>query len=326
MIKRYLRAAIQRDAALHLMLINQRLPKDFMQSRACIGAKSAYSAYQADQGGTQMGIILGIDVGGSTTKIVGLTPGGELISTMTVRAYDQITSLYGALGHYINANKFSLSDVERILVTGVGSSYLSGDIYGIPTQRIEEFSAIARGGLALAGLDEAVVVSMGTGTAFIHAHGKDYSHIGGSGVGGGTIVGLGKKLTGASDHESLCALAERGSLSHVDLTIGDISKNDIEKLGSEITAANFANVKDSATDCDLALGVVNMVLQTILTLAVFACKNSSVKKVILTGALTGLRELLPMIELFKTLYPVEFIVPENAAFATAVGAALHSID
>ena len=51
-----------------------------------------------------------------------------------------------------------------------------------------------------------------------------------------------------------------------------------------------------------------------------------VKKVILTGALTGLRELLPMIELFKTLYPVEFIVPENAAFATAVGAALHSID
>ena len=242
MIKRYLRAAVQRDAALHLMLINQRLPKDFMQSRACIDARGAYFAYRADQGGTQMGIILGIDVGGSTTKIVGLTPGGELISTMTVRAYDQITSLYGALGHYINANKFSLSDVERILVTGVGSSYLSGDIYGIPTQRIEEFSAIARGGLALAGLDEAVVVSMGTGTAFIHAHGKDYSHIGGSGVGGGTIVGLGKKLTGASDHESLCALAERGSLSHVDLTIGDISKNDIEKLGSEITAANFANV------------------------------------------------------------------------------------
>lgn len=142
------------------MLINQRLPKDFMQSRACIGARGAYFAHRADQGGTQMGIILGIDVGGSTTKIVGLTPGGELISTMTVRAYDQITSLYGALGHYINANKFSLSDVERILVTGVGSSYLSGDIYGIPTQRIEEFSAIARGGLALAGLDEAVVVSM----------------------------------------------------------------------------------------------------------------------------------------------------------------------
>ena len=212
------------------MLINQRLPKDFMQSRACIDARGAYFAYRADQGGKQMGIILGIDVGGSTTKIVGLTPGGELISTMTVRAYDQITSLYGALGHYINANKFSLSDVERILVTGVGSSYLSGDIYGIPTQRIEEFSAIARGGLALAGLDEAVVVSMGTGTAFIHAHGKDYSHIGGSGVGGGTIVGLGKKLTGASDHESLCALAERAKTLVIRCTKWNFARRELKNL------------------------------------------------------------------------------------------------
>ncbi|MBQ7060450.1 MAG: pantothenate kinase, partial [Clostridia bacterium] len=130
-----------------------------------------------------MGIILGIDVGGSTTKIVGLNSDGSLISAMMVRAYDQITSLYGALGHYINENKLSLSDVEDIFVTGVGASYLSGDIYGIPTHRIEEFSAIARGGLALAGADEAIVVSMGTGTAFVKADGKGYQHIGGSGVG-----------------------------------------------------------------------------------------------------------------------------------------------
>lgn len=151
MIKRYLRAAIQGDAALHLMLINQRLPKDFMQSRACIGARGAYSAYRADQGGTQMGIILGIDVGGSTTKIVGLTPGGELISTMTVRAYDQITSLYGALGHYINANKFSLSDVERILVTGVGSSYLRATFTAFRLSVLRNFPRSRGAGLLLPG-------------------------------------------------------------------------------------------------------------------------------------------------------------------------------
>lgn len=32
MIKRYLRAAVQGDAALHLMLINQRLPKDLCKA------------------------------------------------------------------------------------------------------------------------------------------------------------------------------------------------------------------------------------------------------------------------------------------------------
>ena len=47
-----------------------------------------------------MGVILGIDIGGSTTKIVGLRPDGGMISMLRVRAEDQVTSLYGALGNY----------------------------------------------------------------------------------------------------------------------------------------------------------------------------------------------------------------------------------
>ncbi|MBQ2191650.1 MAG: type II pantothenate kinase [Clostridia bacterium] len=273
-----------------------------------------------------MGIILGIDVGGSTTKIVGLRSDGSLISTMMVRAYDQITSLYGALGHYINDNRISLGDVEDIFVTGVGSSYLTGDIYGIPTHRIDEFSAIARGGLALAKVDEAIVVSMGTGTAFVSAGPDGYSHIGGSGVGGGLLLGLGKKLANASDFESLCSIAATGNLSNVDLTVGDISKSDIEKLSSEMTAANLANIKDGATDGDLALGLINMVLQTILTLASFACRDSGINSVILTGSLTELQWLEPLVEWFRSMSSVNYIIPPDAAFATAVGAALHCKD
>ncbi|MBQ1684451.1 MAG: type II pantothenate kinase [Clostridia bacterium] len=273
-----------------------------------------------------MGIILGIDVGGSTTKIVGLRSDGSLISTMMVRAYDQITSLYGALGHYINDNRISLADVEDIFVTGVGSSYLTGDIYGIPTHRIDEFSAIARGGLALAKVDEAIVVSMGTGTAFVSAGPDGYSHIGGSGVGGGLLLGLGKKLANASDFESLCSIAATGNLSNVDLTVGDISKSDIEKLSSEMTAANLANIKDGATDGDLALGLINMVLQTILTLASFACRDSGINSVILTGSLTELQWLEPLVEWFRSMSSVNYIIPPDAAFATAVGAALHCKD
>lgn len=273
-----------------------------------------------------MSIILGIDIGGSTTKIIGLRPNGELISTMMVRAYDQITSIYGALGNYINANQISLSDVEKIYITGVGASYLNGDIYGIPTIRIEEFSAIARGGLALANTDEAVVVSMGTGTAFIHALGKEYSHIGGSGVGGGTIIGLGKLLIGSTDFENICTLAEEGCLNNVDLTVGDISRSDIERLGTDITAANFGNIKDVVTDCDIAMGLINMVMQTIITMAAFACRGLSVRKIILTGALTRMDKLEKIVEACKALYPFEFIIPDNAVFATAVGAALHYED
>lgn len=46
-----------------------------------------------------MAIILGIDIGGSTTKIVGLRPDGSVIAKRRVQAQDPITSLYLSLIH-----------------------------------------------------------------------------------------------------------------------------------------------------------------------------------------------------------------------------------
>ena len=51
-----------------------------------------------------MDVILGIDIGGSTTKIVGLRTDGSVISMLRVRAEDQVTSLYGALGNYLTSS------------------------------------------------------------------------------------------------------------------------------------------------------------------------------------------------------------------------------
>ena len=73
-----------------------------------------------------MEVILGIDIGGSTTKIVGLRTDGSVISMLRVRAEDQVTSLYGALGNYLTSNGLSLGDVRRVVLTGVGASYVEG--------------------------------------------------------------------------------------------------------------------------------------------------------------------------------------------------------
>lgn len=113
-----------------------------------------------------MDVILGIDIGGSTTKIVGLRTDGSVISMLRVRAEDQVTSLYGALGNYLTSNRLSLRDVRRVVLTGVGASYVEGDIYGLPTCKVGEFSASGTGALALSGQSSAVVVSMGTGHRF----------------------------------------------------------------------------------------------------------------------------------------------------------------
>jgi type II pantothenate kinase len=54
-------------------------------------------------------------------------------------------------------------------MTGVGASFVKRDLYGLNCARVPEFDSIGRGGLYLSGLGEAIVVSMGRGTAIVHA-------------------------------------------------------------------------------------------------------------------------------------------------------------
>ena len=74
-------------------------------------------------------IVIGIDVGISTTKIVGIDESGMVISPIRIKATDPITSLYGAFGKYLHDNKISLDEVEQVMLTGVGSAYIDERIY-----------------------------------------------------------------------------------------------------------------------------------------------------------------------------------------------------
>ena len=269
-----------------------------------------------------MSVIIGIDVGGSTTKIVGYTNQANLIGMLKVEAADPQTSAYGALGKFVNENNLALADVKQIIVTGVGAASFKKKIYNVPTSTVDEFKAIGLGGLALSGKKEGLIVSMGTGTAFVRAGQKGIFHIGGSGVGGGTVVGLGGKLCGIKSFHTLIALAEKGRLNKVDLNIGDISRKSISNLAKDITASNFGKMEDGLKPEDLAAGVLNMVFQTIGMLAVFACRNEEMKDVILTGTLAQVPGAKKVFEMLRTMHGVNFIIPKNALYATATGAAL----
>ena len=269
-----------------------------------------------------MSAVIGIDVGGSTTKIVGYTDSGKLISVLKVEAADPLTSAYGALGKFINENNLTLPEVKQIILTGVGSSLFKKEVYGIPTSKVDEFEAIGLGGLALSGKKEGLIVSMGTGTAFVRAGKDGIRHIGGSGVGGGTVLGLCSKLCGATSFKTVVEMAAGGSLQRVDLNIGDISKGIIPTLSADTTASNFGKMEDGASYNDLALGILNMAFQTIGMMAVFACRNDSVKDVVLTGTLTLVPCAKKVFNALHKMHGVNFIIPQNAIYATATGAAL----
>ena len=274
-----------------------------------------------------MSIVLGIDIGGSTTKIVGLRSDGSAIAMHRVQAQDPITSLYGAMGNFLFTNRLSLEDVSRVALTGLGASYVDQDIYGIPTEKVEEFTAAGTGGLALSGQDRAVVVSMGTGTAFIWAErGRPVRHLCGSGVGGGTLAGLCSRLCGTRKYAQIVKLAAEGDVNQTDLTVGDLTRNSHPSLPLDITAANFGNVSDDASAGDFAAGVVNMVLQSIGTTAVMACRYCGCESAVLTGFMSNLPQARECFDLFTRLHGIEFIIPENAAYATSIGAALRLIE
>ena len=267
-----------------------------------------------------MGLVLGIDVGGSTTKVVGIKD-GELIGMLQVRAADQITSLFGAIGNFLREYDAKLDDVSSIALTGVGATFIDEPIYGIETRKIDEFLAIGHGALHLTGLKEAIVVSMGTGTAFVRAGKDGISHLGGSGVGGGTIIGLASEMLGKSDIDAIIELAQRGKLENVDLLVREIIGRERPSLPPNLTAANFGKIKSTATESDLALGIINMVFQTAGMLAVFVARNDTIRDVVLTGTLTMFPQAEDVKTAFSNISDLRFIIPQNAVFATAIGAA-----
>lgn len=271
-----------------------------------------------------MNTVLGIDIGSSATKIVGYHD-GEWIGGLQISTDDQITALYGAIGRFIEDYDVGWATVNKIVLTGMGATRITGKVLNVPTIWVDEFDAIAKGGLHLTGKKEAILVSMGTGTAYVLASNGKVTHVGGSGVGGGTLLGLSKILFKKEDFNELLELASKGDLAKVDLTIGDISEGLIETLPEYLTAANFGKVKSTANSCDVAQGLINMVIQTIGMLAVFAYKNSGVKDVILIGGLAGIPQVRDTFELFQELHNISFIIPEKADFATAIGAALDYI-
>ncbi len=276
-----------------------------------------------------MKTVIGIDIGGSTTKIVGFRKDkntSELISPLFVRATDAITSVYGAFGKFTMQNDLQLDDIDKVLMTGVGSSFIDRPIYSLNCKKVSEFESVGLGGLYLSGLDEAIVVSMGTGTALIHAKKEggitSTSYLGGTGVGGGTLLGLSRKMIGVDTVEHLEQLCQTGNLDNIDLRIGDISGDKSFQINDEITASNFGKLSDMATNNDIALGISNMVAETIAMLSVFAARNFGINSVVLTGNLTALKSITNVFEGLEATFGVKFIIPEMSQFATVIGAAL----
>ncbi len=270
-----------------------------------------------------MGIVIGVDIGGSTTKICGFDTREKLIEPLIVKSGDPLASFYGAFGKFTQLNHIAMSAIEAIMVTGAGSTFITEDPYGLPTYHVPEFDSVGLGGQYLSKLQNAIVVSMGTGTALVLAEGKKLTYLGGTGVGGGTVIGLSKLILDMHSIEHIAALAENSDLTKVNLLLKDISnKNIIETFPPETTASNFGKISDIASREDIAGGIFSMVYESIGMLSVFAARAYNLRDVVLIGNLATLPKSKDTFDQLSTMFNMRFTIPESAQFGTVIGAAL----
>lgn len=269
-------------------------------------------------------MVIGIDVGGSTTKIVGIDK-GHIHSPMFITAADPVTSLFGAFGKYIYDNGIQLADVEQVMLTGVGSAFVDSPLYGLPTRKTDEFLANGLAARHALDNDQLIVVSMGTGTSLVRIDGNHIKHIGGVSIGGGTLQGLSRLLLKTDNIRQVAELAGKGDSTRVNLLIGDICNKALPDLPVDATASLLGKVDSNASETDIACGIIWMVLQTIGQAAVLASINSNIKDFVLIGNLTQLPQCREVFSKIERFYGVHFHVPPYAEYRTAIGAALAYI-
>ena len=265
-------------------------------------------------------MIIGLDIGASMTKGV-LMDNSSIIKSFSTLTSDSVASALKVLKALLR-NKQGIKLV--IAASGGGSRKIRKELLNLPVIRVDEIQAIGIGGLTLAGKSKGLIINAGTGTAMVVAYnnGERVIHIGGTGIGGGTIHGLSSRMLGIDEFEEIERLAKRGDASNVDLTVRDIVGGPVGIIPADATASNFGKLHASASREDVAAGIFNMVCQVVGVIGAMAAKAYGLEEhVIITGGLVKSRLASKIISDTMKLFSVRPLIPENCEYCAAVGAA-----
>lgn len=255
---------------------------------------------------------IGMDIGTSNIKIIEVNKDLEIKNKMILEKIKP----ENAVEKFMNENKISLKNIEKIVVTGVGANDMKDKYLNIKVEKVPEF--IATGSIGEE--NKFVVASVGTGTAFIKSENGEIIHLGGTGVGGGTLINLCKKINPEINFEDIKKAELTGSLENVDLTIQDVTTEEIKTLPKDATAVNFGKLNEKATNEDIILGIKNMIFETIGVMAALAAKGSNITNIIAIGQIVNIPYARKVFDKIEKLHNVKFTIPENPEHGTAIGA------
>jgi len=258
---------------------------------------------------------LGIDAGASLWKLALLREDWET-EILPAGAVDEVRSRVDA---------WQPSSVQ---VTGGGGSRLAAALAGIPVHQVSEFTAWARGAQWLAGRAgwslpaRYLLVSLGTGTSILEIDGEAMQRVGGTALGGGTLLGLARLLCGTGSFAEITALAARGERGRVDLLVRDVYPEGGIALHPNLTASNFAKL-ESSEPADLAHALLGLIGENVGVACAAIAHARSIETLVFGGStLEANPTLQEILRLTVQMSGREARILQGGAFCGAVGAAL----
>jgi pantothenate kinase len=198
------------------------------------------------------------------------------------------------------------------------------------------------------GIERALVASIGTGTPFVAVTdasvNNDGIHLGGTGIGGGTFIGLAERMLGVSDPAKVEEMAANGDITNVNIMVGDIYKDiPLNDLKSDYTASNFAKSAPKAVGLssgetageatgegsgggsgeapeDIAIGIHRLVAEVVGAMAGQLAKYNGFDTVIFCGSVCDNKIICRTLDdCCKIIYGVRPIYIEHPGFGACFG-------
>jgi type II pantothenate kinase len=263
-----------------------------------------------------MSVAIGIDMGGTNTHGVVIRDGKVWRkSLLEGNGKEEAAECYRRLARGIGRQ------VQKVVLTGGMAKKVGKRGLNVSFSVVDEIGSIGRGGEFLSRKRNVFVVSMGTGTAFVSVKGGKATHLGGTGMGGGTVMGLSCLMldTDPDGAEEIARSAGRT----MDVSVRDIVGSGIGKIPGSATASNFGKACGKCGEPEVAASMFRMVSESVGVMAYFAAKSEGQEKNILICGRVPLNGIVRK----RILYTIGMFggkadVPKDAAYCAAIGAAL----
>ena len=261
---------------------------------------------------------VGIDSGASLTKVAIRSGSAMLHRVLPAGDVGHAERLVGELAP------------RRIGLTGGGAAELARRL-GAEAVRVNEFAAWGAGAAALLGAEGRdaprpfLLVSLGTGTSVMLADRLSVNRVGGTALGGGTVMWLGALLLGRTSFDEICALATRGDRRNVDMLVSDIYRPGEIALTGDLTAANFGKpglggVAKPRPE-DVASAIMSLVGENVALICGGLAAPHAIRHIVFGGS--TLRDNPSLREVLRDLtsaFGREPVFLERGEYAGAVGA------